>query len=83
MDKETKEFLENMMNQINSKFEGLETGQKEIKSIQENHTKKLDGLTDEVARLREDVTEVKTDLKLVKIATVEQANEIQKLKVIK
>lgn len=83
MDKETKDFLENMMNQINSRLEGLEVGQKEIKVIQENHTKKLDGLTDEVVRLREDITEVKTDLKLVKIATVEQANEIQKLKIIK
>jgi hypothetical protein len=83
MDKETREFLENMMNQINSRLEGLESGQKEI-------TLKLDGVIDEVARLREDVTilkndvkEAKVDLKLVKIVTVEQANEIEKLKIIK
>jgi uncharacterized coiled-coil DUF342 family protein len=90
MDQETKDFLQGMMNELqefrketNNRFESLEAGQKDINL-------KLDGLTDEVARLREDVTvlksdseEMKIDLRLVKIATVEHSNEIEKLKIIK
>lgn len=108
MDQDTREFLENMMKQMNSKFESLEKAQKEtnlkltgfekaqnetnikLETGQKEIVKKLDGVIDEVVRLREDVTELKgdmeelkVDLKLVKITTVEQANEIQNLKLLK
>lgn len=87
MDKETlkaiREMIREELNPIKNDIQG-------IKTIQGEHTKKLDGITDEVARLREDVTvlksdaeEMKIDLKLVKIATVEHSNEIEKLKVAK
>jgi len=62
----------------------------EVKATQEKHTKALVKVIDEVARLREDVTDLKEDMKeskadlrLVKIATVEHSNEIEKLKIAK
>lgn len=93
MDKEILELLKAMQLDI-----------QEIKSTQQNHTKILGNMTDEIVRLREDATvlkedvtilkedvavlkddmkEVKVDLRLVKIATVENSNEIEKLKVVK
>ena len=62
--------------EMNGKIDKLD---KKINEIDRNQK-----LTyEEVARTREDMTEARADLRLIKIATVENSKDIEMLKVIK
>ena len=52
-----------------------------VKLEEMNEKQKL--IYEEIARTREDMAEVRADLRLVKIATVENSKDIEMLKVIK
>ncbi len=62
--------------EMNDKIDKIDKEMNEIDKYQ-----KL--IYEEVVRAREDMTEVRADLRLVKIATVKNSKDIEKLKVVK
>lgn len=87
MDKETREFLENMQKEMqdfrkesNNRFDGLETGQEEIKSLigelePRNANRHLE--------LKSSIDQLRKDLSTVEIVTASNYSDIARLKNIK
>lgn len=95
MDKETKEFLENMIIQINTRFESMENELKDFRKEANNRFTNLEEVQKEIKalieelepknanrhlELKESINDLRKDLTNVEIITSSNWNEIAKLK---
>ena len=74
---------EELKSELKNELDPIKEEQKNIIVKLEEMNKQQKLIYEEVARTREDMTEVRADLRLVKIATVENSKDIEKLKVVK
>ncbi len=74
---------EELKSELKNELDPIKEEQKNIIIKLEEMNKQQKLIYEEVARTREDMTEVRADLRLVKIATVENSKDIEKLKVVK
>lgn len=87
MDEKILDLIEKMYAEMKQGFkqvnEEMQNGFKEVNEKIYAIEKQQNLIYEEVARTREDMTEARADLRLVKIATVENSKDIEKLKLIK
>jgi len=90
MDKETREFLENMSNHINMRFDNLSVQVKEntdmLKGLEENAKvtrAEIEKIANDVVHMKGDIEALRKDISNVEIITSSNWADIAKLKAVK
>jgi len=90
MDKETREFLENMSNHINMRFDNLSVQVKEntdmLKGLEENAKvtrAEIEKVANDVVHMKGDIEALRKDISNVEIITSSNWTDIAKLKSVK
>jgi archaellum component FlaC len=90
MDKETREFLENMYNHINMRFDNISVQVKEntdmLKGLEENAKvtrAEIEKIANDVVHMKGDIEALRKDISNVEIITSSNWADIAKLKAVK